>query len=971
MTGEIFSAESFLWSCLWQSTIFLTAGLLGSFLLRRHSARAHRVLFLAIIAAVIVPAASILVKQYELGVFVAEPVAVQPQTEDRVIYETTGIVANEPIERRPNPINEDLHSAAAVSKASKFPWRSALIYAWIAASLILAARLLVTFVLGGRLLRRARPLNNDKIEQAIGLAKLKLGINKDVKIYGSANIHSPVIWCWKRRPVLLIPSAADRFDNGIDWAGVLCHELAHYKRRDHVAGLLAELTVCLLPWHPLLWWAKSHLISLSEQACDDWVVASGRPGTDYAESLLNLIPVEQMAFVPAVVSNKRGLAGRIRRILKDNCGNPRTGMKWALAVSVVAICLTVGVALAQTRPDRSKGRIVHFPGDSSVGQLSVQDASRVRRITHWFHWGDPTEWEYLGQAQGDVHVPAGKRLCLILNKPAWRNWSWLSKLRPDDIYALIIPASSTDPVKPSDRCMPYIANLAGLRSLNIGMTDVTDKGLRYIRNLKSLEYLDTPPRMTDSGMAYIAELTSLKGLYLGGVGISQITNAGLRHISKLTSLKELYLRGERMGDAGLACLRALPRLDYLCLYGSHFTDRGLVHVKAVPSLRILSFHENLCRITDAGMTQIAEMPKLQLLCMHAISNITDYGLANLSKSRSLKKLDISGSQVTDKGLGHLSRIKTLECLNLPQKQKGITDKGLAHLGRLPNLKNLGIARMHYNNPKMNKEYYTDKGLAELANCRLLEALSIGSIGITDSGIEHIAKLNNLKGLTMYGCDNVTDAGLAKLAALKSLKKLKVTDADISIKGLNNLKKMPNLTNLSISDLKRKGAILDMSGLTAMERLDLSFRSYSEKFVDADLKSLANLKQLKWLTIGPRDYSDKGMAYLAGLTNLESLSIGGAGLTDEGLKYLANMKKLDRLCIFTGFDASKRDFGSGGDITDKGLGYLKELKQLHLLDIYSDNSFSNTALRRLQRDLPNLFILKINGGMLLKINSKDR
>ncbi len=350
MTGEIFSAESFLWSCLWQSTIFLVAGLSGSLLLRRHSARAHRVLFLAMIAAVIVPAASTLVKHYELGLFAAEPAVIQRSTKNLAIHEATGIFSNEVIERSPASINENLHSVTTVSEAAKFPWRSALLYAWIAASLILAIRLLVTFVLGVRLLRRAMPLNNEKIEQAIGLAKLKLGINKDVKIYSSTNIQSPVIWCWRRRPVLLVPSSAGQFDNRIDWAGVLCHELAHYKRRDYLAGLLAELMVCLLPWHLLLWLAKSHLISLSEQACDDWVVASGRPGTDYAESLLNLIPVGQMAFVPAVVSSKRGLAGRVRRILKDSCGNPRAGGAWAWVVSIVAIGLAIGVALAQTRP---------------------------------------------------------------------------------------------------------------------------------------------------------------------------------------------------------------------------------------------------------------------------------------------------------------------------------------------------------------------------------------------------------------------------------------------------------------------------------------------------------------------------------------------------------------------------------------------------------------------------------------------
>jgi hypothetical protein len=89
MTGGIFSAESFFWSCLWQSTIFLVAGLLGSFLLRHRSARAHRVLFLAMIASVIVPAASLLVKHYELGFFVAEPIVIQPSTEYYIIHETT------------------------------------------------------------------------------------------------------------------------------------------------------------------------------------------------------------------------------------------------------------------------------------------------------------------------------------------------------------------------------------------------------------------------------------------------------------------------------------------------------------------------------------------------------------------------------------------------------------------------------------------------------------------------------------------------------------------------------------------------------------------------------------------------------------------------------------------------------------------------------------------------------------------
>jgi HEAT repeat protein/beta-lactamase regulating signal transducer with metallopeptidase domain len=335
-------------TCFWQSTVFLLSGLLGSYLLRHHSARAHRVLFLAIIATVIVPVASLLVKHYKLGLFMAEPIVIQPSAESYVIHEPTGTIPNETSKHNPASINRVLHPAMTASKAAKFPWHLTLLYTWITASLILAVRLLVTFALGLRLLKRAAPLNCNKIEQAIDQAKTKFGIRNDVKIYTSAKISSPVIWCWKRTPILLVPSEVRLPD--IDWTGVLCHELAHYKRRDHVVGLLAELTVCLLPWQLLLWLAKSRLISLSEQSCDDWVIAVGQSSTDYAESLLDLMPCGQIAFAPGITGSRKEMAKRIRRILKDSCGNPRTGRIWASIVCIFATCLAVGITFAQTRP---------------------------------------------------------------------------------------------------------------------------------------------------------------------------------------------------------------------------------------------------------------------------------------------------------------------------------------------------------------------------------------------------------------------------------------------------------------------------------------------------------------------------------------------------------------------------------------------------------------------------------------------
>jgi hypothetical protein len=80
------------------------------------------------------------------------------------------------------------------------------------------------------------------------------------------------------------------------------------------------------------------------------VVASSRSPADYAESLLDLSPQGQLSFLPAVVGSKNGLESRIRRIIKDKCGKPNLGLCWAVVVTVIAACITIGAAFAQTRP---------------------------------------------------------------------------------------------------------------------------------------------------------------------------------------------------------------------------------------------------------------------------------------------------------------------------------------------------------------------------------------------------------------------------------------------------------------------------------------------------------------------------------------------------------------------------------------------------------------------------------------------
>jgi len=601
---------------------------------------------------------------------------------------------------------------------------------------------------------------------------------------------------------------------------------------------------------------------------------------------------------------------------------------------------------------QAKTRMVRFPADESLGRLMIQDANSTRELSYWFHWTGNGESprEYLCQAHGDVRVPEGKRLWLEISLKAVDDLSGLERLGPDDLYGI-----ECQPVPPgkgpaSYKLMQHITHLTGLKYLAMGRSSVSDSDLQHITNLRSLEYLSMPDRITDAGLVHVAGLPSLKGFYVGS-GKSRITDRGLRHISKISSLEELYLRGEYMTDEGLEHLINLPQLKYLALYGSRFSDAGCVHIKEMSSLRILSFHENLCRISDAGLVHISQMPNVEILCLHGMKNITDAGIAHLAKMASLRKLDIGSSQVADRGVEYLSQIKTLERLELPQDQRGITDKGLEHLSRLPNLKQLGISRIHYVDPKMNKEYYTDKGLEFLSHCQTLETLGIGSIGVTDAGMEHIAKLTNLKSLNVIGCDNITDRGLAKLSALKYLESLQIFEKGITVAGFNQLKSLPNIRRMHILGLHRGGATLDLSGMKHLEEVLISFPPKSnEAFTDADLVCFKDLKTLTCLQLNPHSFTDSGMRYLAGLTEIERLSIGGAQLTDAGIRHLEAMKRLALLIVSSPKEDSK--------LTDETLRFLERFKCLNFVDITSDIPFSPAAVRRVERELPSLYHSRI-------------
>jgi beta-lactamase regulating signal transducer with metallopeptidase domain len=143
----------------------------------------------------------------------------------------------------------------------------------------------------------------------------------------ASTIATPFVWCI-RRPLLVWPETLSA--EGASVRGLLVHELAHVKRRDHWVGWLELAAGCLWWWNPLYWYIRRQLRENAELACDAWVVSSIESAAQgrraYAEALLSVcesMSAESQRSSPILAmgvntGDRRFLERRLTMILRDH-----------------------------------------------------------------------------------------------------------------------------------------------------------------------------------------------------------------------------------------------------------------------------------------------------------------------------------------------------------------------------------------------------------------------------------------------------------------------------------------------------------------------------------------------------------------------------------------------------------------------------------------------------------------------------
>ena len=342
----------FLIDAVIKATILLAAAaVVSATLLRRASAaQRHMVWTLALVAALALPLLTLALPRWQMPVVQVSEAALPAATPaDFASREMAARLFNRLQGSAPRNVDAQTPSESPAPTAqASVSWMTMALAAWLAGATVILGRLALG-LLGVQLLSRRTKRATDAawLPLAQDLAEV-LQISR-VTFREGRQSSMPMAWGLWRASVTLPEDAATWPEDRLRI--VLLHELAHVKRRDCLTHILAQVACAFYWFNPLAWVAARHVRAERERACDDLVLASGTPGADYADQLLEIARVMRAGRFSSVVAgaslamaNRSQLEGRLMAILDPSV--PRTGVSRVRRFAVAAVAAVTIVPLA-------------------------------------------------------------------------------------------------------------------------------------------------------------------------------------------------------------------------------------------------------------------------------------------------------------------------------------------------------------------------------------------------------------------------------------------------------------------------------------------------------------------------------------------------------------------------------------------------------------------------------------------------
>lgn len=189
----------------------------------------------------------------------------------------------------------------------------------------------------------ALPLQSQKVQRLYAHCLSDIGITKNIPIYSTAYLKSPVIvGFWKPRIYLPIHLISD--DNESDIRYMLLHELQHYKHKDGIANYLMNLAGIIYWFNPLVWYALKEMRNDREVACDTSVLKllESEDYVAYGSTLINFaekISLTPFPFASGISGNMKQMKRRIMNIASYEKPNLQKKLKSMTAFLLTSVLL--------------------------------------------------------------------------------------------------------------------------------------------------------------------------------------------------------------------------------------------------------------------------------------------------------------------------------------------------------------------------------------------------------------------------------------------------------------------------------------------------------------------------------------------------------------------------------------------------------------------------------------------------------
>lgn len=499
------------------------------------------------------------------------------------------------------------------------------------------------------------------------------------------------------------------------------------------------------------------------------------------------------------------------------------------------------------------GDIIRIPSIGLIHEYKKLDRLRFQFKKHILYLNGEPYGARLGTWNNVPHKVDGKKLQWYSFSETPSKAQWKELTSGSSVTSLHLSGSGI-----SDRDLKRLSNMSKLRCLVLQTNSFTDAGLKHLRSLENLVYLDVTggdhlnTKITDTGLRYISSISTLRYL---DISVTKISNAGLVFLQSLPNLTGLRLYHTEISSSGLKHLKKLTSLSSLDLSDTVVNGNELHHLKNLKKLEMLSLNNR--QISSNNLQKLPSFPRLNYLNIYT-PNLNSKTLKFLRSLSSLRYVSITVKKCEGKGLRHLKSLSDLNTLRLQgQNTVSTVNKSLnlKTISSLKNLRRLKIMRMSVDD------------FAPLENFENVVNLNLSLTNISNEDFGFLSSLSNLRSLSLANT-RISEGAFQRFKKLTNLQYLDLLDVQLSDEGMKHLEALINLSFLRF------------------DGIDIT---------DQGMKSLGKLQNLLTLTVyRPIKVSGDGFRHLQNLKRLRQLHAEGARISIEDLKYLSSLEELNVL-----------------------------------------------------------------------------